>query len=572
LMGNSAANRLDGGAGADTMKGGAGNDTYVVDNTGDLVTELAGEGTDTVEASINWALSTEVENLTLTGTGAIGGTGNSLNNALLGNAGDNRLDGGAGADTMTGGAGNDTYVVDNVGDTAVEVAGGGTDTVESSVTWTIGAEIENLTLIGTTATNGTGNALANVIRGNAAANVIDGGAGTDTMIGGAGDDVYKVDAASDIVTEATNEGRDRVESTVTFTLAANVEDLTLLGAAAINGVGNASDNTITGNSANNTLTGGAGNDTLDGGLGNDTLLGGTGNDTYVVNVATDVVTELANEGTDTVLSAVTLTLGINVENLTLTGTSAISGTGNTLDNWLTGNGAINTLTGGAGNDTLDGGAGADKLVGGAGNDIYFVDNTADVTTELASEGTDTVNASVTWTLASNLENLNLLGTTAINGTGNTLDNVLTGNSAVNTLTGGAGNDTLDGAGGADVLVGGTGADSYVFGRGYGVDTVQENDTTANVLDKVQFGAGVVKADTKYSELVLGQPIPGGAIQVRRRHGADGGAGCGLGGRYGGLCSAVSRRHGAPDASRTVEGRGFVCVAGRYQRSESGRPD
>jgi trimeric autotransporter adhesin len=210
-----------------------------------------------------------------------------------------------------------------------------------------------------------------------------------------------------------------------------------------------------------------------------------------------VVSELTNEGTDTVLSAVTLTLGINVENLTLTGTSAISGTGNTLDNWLTGNGAINTLTGGAGNDTLDGGAGADKLVGGAGNDIYFVDNTADVTTELASEGTDTVNASVTWTLASNLENLNLLGTTAINGTGNTLDNVLAGNSGINTLTGGAGNDTLDGAGGADVLVGGTGADSYVFGRGYGVDTVQENDTTANVLDKVQFGAGVVKADTKY---------------------------------------------------------------------------
>jgi trimeric autotransporter adhesin len=227
------------------------------------------------------------------------------------------------------------------------------------------------------------------------------------------------------------------------------------------------------------------------------MIGGAGNDTYVVNVATDVVTEVANEGTDTVLAAVTLTLGVNVENLTLTGTSAINGTGNTLDNWLIGNSANNTLTGGAGNDTLDGGAGNDTMVGGAGNDIYVVDVATDVVTEVANEGTDTVRSAVTLTLGINVENLTLTGTSIINGTGNTLDNVLTGNSGINTLTGGAGADTLDGGAGNDILIGGAGADTYQFGRGWGVDTVQENDTTANVTDRVLFGAGIVKADTKF---------------------------------------------------------------------------
>jgi Ca2+-binding RTX toxin-like protein len=497
IVGNSAANVINGGVGNDTMTGGAGNDTYVVDATGDMVVEAAAGGTDLVQASVTYTLAANVENLTLTGTAAINGTGNDLANALTGNAANNVLDGGLGNDTMVGGAGNDTYMVDSSADVVTEAAAAGTDTVISSVTLTLATNVENLTLTGTSAINGTGNASANTLRGNTANNTLSGAAGADTMIGGAGNDTYVVDAAGDVVTELAGEGVDLVQASVTYTLAANVENLTLTGTTAINGTGNASDNILTGNSANNSLTGGAGNDTIDGGTGNDTMVGGAGDDTYVVNIATDVVTELANEGVDTVRSAVTLTLGSNVENLVLTGTTAISGTGNALDNVLTGNTANNTLTGAAGNDTLDGGAGTDTMVGGAGNDTYVVDVATDITTENANEGTDTVRSAMSWTLGTNLENLTLTGAAAINGTGTATDNVLTGNSAINTLTGNAGNDTLDGGAGNDTLVGGAGADSYVFGRGWGLDTIQENDVTANITDKVLFGSGIAKADTTF---------------------------------------------------------------------------
>jgi Ca2+-binding RTX toxin-like protein len=485
LIGNSAANRLNGGAGADTMAGGGGNDTYVVDNVADLITEAAGAGSDTVESSITQTLGANVENLVLSGTSSTNGTGNALANALIGNSGANRLDGGSGADTMTGASGNDTYVVDNVGDVVVELASGGTDKVESSITYTLGTDVENLTLTGTSAISGTGNSLANVLTGNTAPNTLtggagndtlNGGAGADTLVGGLGNDIYVVDIATDATTELAGEGTDTVQSSIGWTLAANVENLTLLGTA-IKGTGNDLANSIIGNSSNNVLTGGLGNDTLNGGAGNDTMVGGVGNDTYVVDTAGDVVTELASEGTDTVQTALTYALGTNLENLTLAGTAAINGTGNAANNTLTGNSANNVLTGGAGNDALNGGAGVDTLVGGAGNDTYSVDNAGDVTTELANEGTDLVNSSITWTLAANVENLTLTGTAGVNGTGNTLNNTLTGNSAANVLTGGAGNDTLNGGAGADTLVGGTGNDTYTIDNAGDVTTELANEGT-----------------------------------------------------------------------------------------------
>ena len=230
---------------------------------------------------------------------------------------------------------------------------------------------------------------------------------------------------------------------------------------------------ITGNSRNNSLAGGDGNDTLNGGNGIDSLSGGAGDDIYIVDSSTDLITEAADAGTDTVKARVSFSLAAiaNVENLTLTGSANIDGTGNSLNNLLIGNSGNNSLTGGDGNDTLNGGAGIDTLSGGTGDDTYIVDSSTDLITEAAGEGTDTVKASVSFSLAAiaNVENLSLTGKANIDGTGNSLNNLISGNSGNNglnggdgkdTLIGGEGNDSLDGGAGADRLTGGSGADRF----------------------------------------------------------------------------------------------------------------
>ena len=235
------------------------------------------------------------------------------------------------------------------------------------------------------------------------------------MIGQTGDDIYVVDNVADVIVEGIGFGLDSVEASASFTLSSTVENLTLTGASPINATGNTATNVLTGNSAANRL---------DGGAGADTMIGGGGDDIYVVDSATDIVTEAAAAGTDRVDATITYTLGANVENLTLTGTAAINGTGNTLNNTLTGNSAVNTLSGGAGIDTMQ---------GGGGNDTYIVDNAADIVTEAASAGTDLVQASVSYTLSANVENIVLIGTASINATGNASNNTLTGNSGANRL-------------------------------------------------------------------------------------------------------------------------------------------
>jgi Ca2+-binding RTX toxin-like protein len=391
----------------------------------------------------------DVENLTLTGTAA-SGTGNASVNTIIGNAsgntlaglgGNDVLDGGLGTDSLSGGTGNDTYVVNVTADTITENAGEGTDLVQSSATnYTLAANVENLTLTGAANINGTGNTGVNIITGNGGNNVLDGGAGdgvVDTLIGGNGSDTYVIESTPDTISESGTTGTDLVQASITYTLTlTTLENLTLTGTANINGTGNLLANVINGTTGDNTLSGLANNDTLNGDDGNDTLLGGDNND---------------------------------------------------------------TLNGGNGNDFLNGGAGTDGMTGGAGDDTFVVDVAADTVTEASGTtgGIDVVQSSVTYTITDgDVENLTLTGTAAINGTGNGSANVLTGNGAANVLSGGGGADTIDAGGGTDTVRGGGGADSITLGSGS--DTLQfESTASGNGIDNVTdfvVGAGGDKLD------------------------------------------------------------------------------
>ncbi len=283
-----------------------------------------------------------------------------------------------------------------------------------------------------------GTPAANTLRGDAGKDQLFGKAGNDILRGSGGDD--RLDGGTDSDSLYGDEGADVIE----------------------------------GATHNDQLYGGGGDDTLDGGSESDRLEGGAGNDTYVLATGGDTVLEASGAGTDLVKAGYSITLDANLENLLLTGSAAVSGTGNGLANRVTGNGASNALYGGAGtdslyggtgNDTLDGGSESDRLEGGAGNDTYVLAAAGDTVVEAAGGGTDHVNAAVTVALAANVETLALTGSAAINGTGNTLANRITGNTGSNSLTGADGNDTMSGGDGADVLTGGYGADELTGGTG-----------------------------------------------------------------------------------------------------------
>lgn len=325
-----------------------------------------------------------------------------------------------------------------------------------------------------------------ILNGNLGNDLLNGGAGIDTMSGGTGDDIYVVNSVQDIVIENLDEGIDSIRSSISYVIGTNVENLKLIGTEVIDGTGNALDNKLIGNDANNLLTGKAGNDWLVGKEGADTMIGGSGDDIYIVDNVGDNVIELGDEGVDKVRSSVSYTLSENVEDLVLTDIATINGTGNALDNSLIGNSAANTLTGESGNDRLNGREGADMMIGGVGDDIYVVDNVGDIVNELADEGVDRVRSSISYTLSENVDDLVLIDSMAINGTGNALNNKLIGNDANNILMGEAGNDRLNGKEGADTLVGGSGNDVYILGRDYGVDTLIEDDSTIGNVDTVRF--------------------------------------------------------------------------------------
>jgi Ca2+-binding RTX toxin-like protein len=639
LIGGDNHDFLDGGTGADFMFGGGGNDTYVVDNAGDTVDEeefngVFVGGTDTVYASISFTLPDFVENLSLiTNAGAINGFGNALENVIHGNnsantlegrdgddllighggndtlrggngndelygsedsdtleggANDDTLDGGTGADTMRGGSGNDYYFVDNTGDVVTENANEGTDTVYSTVSFTLGANVEDLVLQGTGTSDGTGNVLDNLIAGNGAdneirgndgADLLKGGGGADTlrggnqndelygesgddilrgeggddeMFGGLNDDRYFVDSAGDIVTELAGQGRDTVFVTglADYTLTANVEDLVLMSGR--NGTGNASNNSITGNILDNVIDGRGGQDTME---------GRQGNDTYIVDQVNDIVVEAAGQGSDTVLTSVNYTLfaGVEVETLRTTndnGTAAINLTGNAFGNSVVGNNGSNQLAGRGGSDTIDGRGGTDtinyldstagvtvvlgqnggagfayefapinnqvvivgvdtlfnienvegssagdtlvgnelvnQLRGFTGNDVYVVQNAGDVIIELAGQGADEVRTSVSYTLAATNADVETLrttddaGTAAINLTGNGVGNLIFGNAGNNVISGGGGADRIVGGRGVDTLVGGSEADTFIWRN---ANETGVTIATADLIQDFSFAAG-----------------------------------------------------------------------------------
>jgi len=462
LRGNDFANILDGGLGADMMVGGAGDDNYVVDNIGDIVTEGANQGNDVVSSSISYGLGNNVERLVLSGITDLNGTGNVLANEIFGNAGRNVIDGGGGADVMRGRAGDDVYVVDDAGDQVFEDMGEGTDTVQSSVTFSlVGQELETLILTGSADIDGTGNTQNNTLTGNSGRNVLDGVAGTNTLAGGAGDDIYVVRDETDVVVENAGEGTDTVNSRITYTLAGTqIENLTLEGTRNSNATGNDFDNILIGNGFNNAI---------DGGVGADMMVGGAGDDNYVVDNIGDTIVEAAGEGFDVVISSISFSMaGQAVERLTLSGVADIDGAGSDDANEIFGN---------AGRNVIDGGGGADVMRGRAGDDVYVVDDAGDQVFEDMGEGTDTVQSSVTFNLnGQELENLILVGLANIDATGNALDNFLTGNAGDNIFDGGVGDDTMAGAGGNDTYLIRDAGDVVIENANEGTDTVNSRIT------------------------------------------------------------------------------------------------
>ncbi len=447
-IGSSGANVIDGSTstGSNQLAGLGGNDTYIL-GAGDTIVEASGAGTDTATSeliTVDLALFANVENLTLTGALKLAGFGDGGANVL------NGAQNSAG-NVLTGRGGNDSYVLGD-GDTIVELAGEGTDTATSSTTsinLTAFAHVENVTLLGGLPLNAVGSLGANVLdsAGNGAKNILSGLAGNDIYVIGAGD----------VIVEEVGGGTDMGQSAlVSLDLQqfGNVENATLLGTLALSATGTNLDNVLNGapNSAANVLIG----------LG--------GNDTYGVG-AGDTVVEAAGGGIDTISSStinIDLLANPNVENANLTGSAALTATGNALDNTL--NGAANT--------------GANTLFGLGGDDLYIV-GAGDIVVE-AGGGNDTVqSALVSLNLASygQVENIVLTGTLALTATGDAGANRIDGaqNSAANVLSGGAGDDTyVVGAGDVVVEVAGQGSDrvlaraSYILPAAVSVETIEAN--------------------------------------------------------------------------------------------------
>jgi Ca2+-binding RTX toxin-like protein len=415
LEGGAGNDELDGWQGNDTMIGGPGDDVYNVESTGDVVTEYANEGTDTVKVRrSSYTLLDNFENADLRYySGSISVTGNSANNLFIM---------GTGAQSVSGGAGSDT----------VSYAHAGAAVTVDLLTWTYGGEAADDYM--TSIENLTGSAYDDVLRALGTQSIIDGGPGADTMEGRNGGDIYYVDNAGDIVIEAAGGGSDevRIRNLASYTLPAFVEKLTNTTNFMFTGTGNSMNNVINGGTTTDYLHGGAGHDTinggdgddelhgnddhdiLNGGSGSDLMYGGYGNDVFYVENGGDAVVELLGEGTDHIYTTcATYTLSDHVENLTYNGAGdpSLNFTGSNVGNILVGKeandildgaGGMDELYGAGGNDMLYGGSGDDLLVGGAGSDSLTGGGGGDIFQFSGGDlglglVTDIINDFVSWT-------------------------------------------------------------------------------------------------------------------------------------------------------------------------------
>jgi Ca2+-binding RTX toxin-like protein len=459
--GNAAADTLVAAASADTLVGGGGNTMFVIGSADDVVQESSSSAHDTIQTSVSYVLSTNVNTLILTGSGNLAATGNTGNDTLVSNSG---------MDTLSGAGGSNLFVVNNSGD-VLQDSFGGNDTVQSSVSYALGAGINTLVLTGSAALTATGNAGNDLIEANGGGDTLVAGSAADTLVGGAGADLFVVNSSSDVV---LNGGPgDSIESSVSYTLAGNANALLLTGSGSL------------------TATANAGNDTLISNSGVDTLIGGSGADVFVINNAADVIENL--NSADTIFSSVSYSLPSGTNNLVLIGPAAIAATGN---------GAADVLSvTGTGNDTLDPGSGNSTLIGGPGNDTFIVYNTGDVVEDPYAGTSSTVESSISYTLPTNIDNLVLTGTADLIGIGNTdATNVITansgsdllvGNAYSNTLVGGTGVDTLYAGFDLNVMYSGDGGTAFaptqVRGDAPGTDELTQNTIYGGAGNNILFG-------------------------------------------------------------------------------------
>ncbi len=510
------------GAGNDNYIGGAGVDTVKYTSATAGITVNLSSGMATSRVGINTSgigndTFSEIENI-IAGNYDDLLTGDSNDNNFQALSGHDVVNGGMGNDNINGGAGNDTAIYSgNDNQYVITNNDNGTWTVQDNVANRDGTDTvsnieflqfanKTISLTAAPPQTLTGTSSVNTLTGGAGNDILIGLGGTDILNGAEGSDLYVMTSTRDHTAAEINDngtsGTDAVRFTTTSpstltlfagdrgietvvigtgtassavttgTTANNINASAVTNALSI--TGNNGNNSLTGTAFNDTLIGNAGNDILNGGVGADTLIGGIGNDTYVIDNIGDLVTENLNEGTDLIQSIISYALGGNLENLTLTGTSNINGTGNAL---------VNTITGNSGNNILDGAGGIDALVGGAGHDTYIVDVISatgllqDTMTEGSNAGIDTIQLRGTYsgvarsiTLATNFENLD------ISSTGSSLYNI-TGNAVANNLIGNSANNTINAGKGADTLTGGSGRDTFVFATG-------DSGQTATTLDKI----------------------------------------------------------------------------------------